>query len=338
MRHQRLLYAFLAASLCATASPVLAQESPPADDPAAKKSLDHYQKGRTAYDLGRFEEAIKEFEAAYETKPHPAYIYNLAQTYKQKGDHQKAVFYYRRYLKLEPTAKNREVIETRITELEDLIKKQADQREKPPDGLDTPDGQRTSPDATRPGTDPDVRTVAPMKPSVARLAVSAGPAFVSLGDGPPVPTQFSVFAQGAYTLHFGKLDLELGAGLGLTPMPFNTVDQTDTGTSLLLSAVGLIGVRYAVHPRVGLRLEAGAGYQSMGGLKAGNPFTVDNEESSAVGMFAARGAVGVDFRVAGGLLISVMPAFVFSPAPEKLDESISRVTRFEILVGIGYAL
>jgi hypothetical protein len=344
MRCHRPLLALLLV-LVSGATPAFAQE-----DEASRESKAHYQKGRTAYDLGRFDEAVKEFEKAYELKPDAAYIFNLAQTYKQKGDHQKAVFYYRRYLTLSPQAKNREAIEARIAELEDLIKKQADQKEKPPDGLnppENPDGPR--PDGPVPrdpamprdpdGTGTDVSVTAPARPTKVRLSVAAGPAFVSLGDGPTVPAQVSVFAQGAYTVNLAKLQVELGAAFGLTPIPYNTVDQTATGTSLLMSGLALVGVRYEVARRVGLRGEIGVGVQSMGGLKEGNPFTDENRESSAVTMLNVRAAVGVDFRVAGGFLITVMPAcFSFSPGAKRLDDPIDRITRFELLVGVGYAL
>src|SRR5262245_838725 len=100
-----------------------------------QSSLDHYKKGVTAYDLGKFDDAVDEFQKAYEIKPTPAYLYNIAQAYRQKGDASRAVFFYKRYLQKAPDAPNRETVEKRIAELEELARKQEDVKSKPPNSL-----------------------------------------------------------------------------------------------------------------------------------------------------------------------------------------------------------
>jgi hypothetical protein len=107
----------------------------------------------------------------------------------------------------------------------------------------------------------------------------------------------------------------------------------------MLSGVGLVGAKVNVHPRVGLRAEIGGGVLSMNGLDATNPFTDGGTASKALTMLTLRGSVGVDIHVVSGFLVTVMPvAFSFSPAPEVMVDSVKRVTRFELLVGVGYAL
>jgi tetratricopeptide (TPR) repeat protein len=102
--------------LCAATA--RAQDKPVDPKVAAKE---HYAKGTSFYDLGRYDEAIKEFEAAYQLKNDPAFLYNLAQSYRQAGNHERAVHFYKTYLRYVPNAKNRADIEEKIKTEEKLI-------------------------------------------------------------------------------------------------------------------------------------------------------------------------------------------------------------------------
>ena len=62
--------------------------------------------GQKAYDLGRFEEAIAHYSAAYEAMPLPALLFNLGQCHRQLGQSGQAAFFYGRYLDLAPKAPN----------------------------------------------------------------------------------------------------------------------------------------------------------------------------------------------------------------------------------------
>src|SRR4051812_47113433 len=109
-------------------------------DDAKAQSLDHYNKGKTHYDLGRFDEAIDEFQKAYELDQNPVYLFNIAQSYRQKGEPSRAIFFYKRFLSADPENPKRESVETRIKELEDLIKKGQEVKDKPPGEVSNPDG------------------------------------------------------------------------------------------------------------------------------------------------------------------------------------------------------
>jgi tetratricopeptide (TPR) repeat protein len=56
------------------------------------------EQGRQAQRDGRFDEAIRLYQEAYELAPHPAIFYNLGQAHRLKGDSQTALYYYRKYL------------------------------------------------------------------------------------------------------------------------------------------------------------------------------------------------------------------------------------------------
>jgi hypothetical protein len=52
---------------------------------AGDAAMSHYVSGRRAYDLGRFDEAIAEWEAAYAAKPDTSFLFNIGQAHRQAG-------------------------------------------------------------------------------------------------------------------------------------------------------------------------------------------------------------------------------------------------------------
>ena len=91
--------------------------SGPARAENTASAREHYQRGTKFYDIGRYDEAIREFEAAYEAKSDPAFIYNLAQAHRLAGHNQEALQLYRNYLRYVPSPPNRVDIDDRIRAL-----------------------------------------------------------------------------------------------------------------------------------------------------------------------------------------------------------------------------
>jgi tetratricopeptide (TPR) repeat protein len=100
----------LSALLALAAAPVRA------DDKTAAR--EHWERGTKFYDLGKYDDAIREFEAAYEAKSDPAFLYNLAQSHRLAGHNADALRFYRTYLRYVPKAPNRGDIEEQIKTLE----------------------------------------------------------------------------------------------------------------------------------------------------------------------------------------------------------------------------
>ena len=93
-----------------------------AAEPRRKQEVEsHYNQGMKQYTLGHFPEAIEEFEKAYDLKPEPIFLYNIAQSHRQNKNPERAAFFYRRYLEAEPRAKNRAEVEKRINDMEKLV-------------------------------------------------------------------------------------------------------------------------------------------------------------------------------------------------------------------------
>jgi tetratricopeptide (TPR) repeat protein len=109
---QRLNVLRLAALFVAMLSPVAFAQAEEGESRA------HFQAGTNHYNLGRFEEAIGEYRKAYELKNDPVFLFNIAQSYRQLGHADRALFFYRRYLSTAPESPHRNEVQTRIDELE----------------------------------------------------------------------------------------------------------------------------------------------------------------------------------------------------------------------------
>src|SRR5262245_49390539 len=58
---------------------------------------EHYRMAAKLYDLGRYLEAAKEYEAAYLAKEDTAFLFNMAQAYRLGGDYANALRAYRAF-------------------------------------------------------------------------------------------------------------------------------------------------------------------------------------------------------------------------------------------------
>src|SRR5262245_64370909 len=108
----------------------------------AKTSDELYKEGETLYNLGDFDKAAEAFKQGFALETNdskkPAYLYNVAQAYRQGNKCKDAAFFYKRYLSLkdQDTVKplkpeKRAEIEQRITELDECARTQDAIAQKP---------------------------------------------------------------------------------------------------------------------------------------------------------------------------------------------------------------
>ena len=71
---------------------------------ALKAAQEAFDRGQATYLAGRYPEAARAFAEAYEQKPFPQILYNLAASYEKAGDMARAVENYQLYLKMSPDA------------------------------------------------------------------------------------------------------------------------------------------------------------------------------------------------------------------------------------------
>lgn len=130
-----------------------------------KNADDWYKEGETQYNLGNFDRAAEAFKQGFALETNdskkPAYLYNVAQAYRQGNKCKDAAFFYKRYLSLkdQDTVKplkpeKRAEIEQRIGELEECARTQELIAKKPPDSTMPlePTGTKTGTGTTKTGT------------------------------------------------------------------------------------------------------------------------------------------------------------------------------------------
>ncbi|MEO8841981.1 MAG: tetratricopeptide repeat protein [Kofleriaceae bacterium] len=344
-----------------------------------KTADDWYKEGETQYNLGNFDKAADAFKQGYalETVDNkkPAYLYNVAQAYRQGKECKDAAFFYKRYVSLkdQDTAKplaadKRTEIEGWINELEDCEKNQESIAHKTPDTTIPAGPVGTNPTTTT-TTKPTTTTV-PTKvadtgggdgdgdggatdggdvhgsttieqPKLLSLRLTGGVAKVGAGNSTvPIEPTFNLFA--GYPIAVSpELVIDVGANIGFTPVPYTNSMTNAKATGQLISALADVGATYAVAPKIGLRGDLGVGVLVFGGISdAGNPFTAMGASTTgALGMFAVRAAVSVDYAFTPNVYGTVTPiAFSYSPAKTGLRDDIKSLTRLDFMLGIGYRM
>lgn len=88
------------------------------DDRGLVRAKKLYNEGEKLFALGKFSAALTKYEAAFEAKPLPAFLFNIGQCHRNLGDFDAAIFSFRKYLKLQPDAQNRDAVLDYIDELE----------------------------------------------------------------------------------------------------------------------------------------------------------------------------------------------------------------------------
>ena len=64
--------------------------------------------GEKLFALGKFDEALDEYQKAYDAKPLPDFLFNIGQCHRNLGDYEAAIFSFKKFLKLDPEAPNRD--------------------------------------------------------------------------------------------------------------------------------------------------------------------------------------------------------------------------------------
>jgi tetratricopeptide (TPR) repeat protein len=125
------LVVVLAVAAVTTAAPRAYAAAPAADDAGMKRAQGRFKKGEKLFALGRFSDALAEYQAAFEAYPLPEFLFNIGQCHRNLGAFDEAIFSFRKYLRLKPDAENREATEELIAELEAEKARQASKPVKP---------------------------------------------------------------------------------------------------------------------------------------------------------------------------------------------------------------
>lgn len=209
-----------------------------ADRADVSTAKQRYESGLRNFDLGRFEEAAEDFQAAYKLTGDPTLLFNTAQAYRQAHNFSKALLFYKTYLGAfarrgrEPP--NRQEVEERIAEAQQSLGAAASQPVTPaPEPPDTKEPATPSP----PPPKPPVVASAPRQPAPPPAgAVVAAPAR-------PVSTLRRVGI--ALTAIGGAALIVGGAMSGLAAASARKIEQAPRGPfDASLQDLEAAGIRY----------------------------------------------------------------------------------------------
>jgi tetratricopeptide (TPR) repeat protein len=228
MRHVMVAVLVSVVSICIARSPARADER--------ALAREHYQKGTKAYDLGVYDEAIKEYMEAYRIKDDPAILYNLGQAHRLAGHAAEAIRFYKMYLTKVPRASNRDEVQLKIDELSKLVDQQRKTQNLPPDqtikpsvdtptatpSSTTPTGSTTTPTGSTTTAQPEPST-APATATTTTTAPSDATGTPAAGTTSPVDVHAgrSKKIAGFAVLGVGVAALAAGIALGVTAKSYS---------------------------------------------------------------------------------------------------------------------
>jgi opacity protein-like surface antigen len=316
------------------------------------EAQEHFKRGVKLYNLGHFQEAIPEFEKAYDFDPQPILLFNIAQSHRQNGNKERALFFYRRYLEQEPNTAKRADVEQRMKELAQALQQENEQKQKPPTEVTPPPTTASpSPGAPQPATGtPAVPTPVVVAGSTApsgvtpwRIAVALGPTFVGFSGNQSVsaPVLFGLQFGGSYDfLHGGPSELRAGVSGLYTSLPYTVVNSNppQTASSSFWGALLTADYAYRVIDPLSLGAGVGVGVVWWAGLSEGNPFTVSQVGTSgAIPMPTLALSLHAEYLITPHLSVNLTPELLLNKTTsDGLTHAVSSIHRFDLDVGVGY--
>ena len=160
--------------------------------PADPKALAHLKQGNGFYKIGEFDKAIEEYKAGSLAEAAGVFQFNIAQSYRQQGNYEKAIWHYERFLAMrQPTGELKIMVDGFIKTMKDELEKAAARQEPTAPGpIDAAVADSTS--TTAPPAEPAVRTRS-WATGRRKAAIAIGAAgLIAIGAG----AWFGVRAQG----------------------------------------------------------------------------------------------------------------------------------------------
>lgn len=335
-------------------------QSAPATSQQVAAAQELFARATTAYNLGRFDEAVTLFSRAYEAWPQPEFLYNIAQSHRLARNCKQALHFYKRFrsIKDQDTAaplpqKKRDEVDKFIAELTECVANaersagtQPDTVVKPPSPASgTPPGAAPSAELSaasatgsrgamhRTGGDDANQSGAVADDATGPVIVrfTGGVAMLSAADL-GIPVQPVLRLGGGYPLHAGLATIEVGAALSYSPLPYLVMDEQKVGAMFGARLAAVAG--YPVAARLSLRGELGLGIVSLSGLVAGNPLSADRTANSFT-LPSLAVAVALDYAIARGFTATLSPlGLALSRGASGMYASSLR--EIDVVVGIGF--
>ena len=118
LNRARGLLSIAALALCVLAPWVARAET---DAEKKQRAKERYEIATRFYDVGKYGEAVKEYEEAYMLTGDPALLFNIGQAYRLWDHSEDAIRVYKNYLRQRPDAVNRADVEKKIADLDKVV-------------------------------------------------------------------------------------------------------------------------------------------------------------------------------------------------------------------------
>ena len=186
-------------------------------DEKAMSAKQHYEAGLASFNLQEYAKAIEEFEAGYRLRPDPVFLYNLGQAYRLSEKPERAIYFYRAFLRGSPNPPNRKEVDERIASLEKLVAEK------------------------RNAVTPPYSTLAPQeKPSVVEKPAVEKPVVVAITAPTTQPRDKPIYRRWWLWTAVGVAAVGLGVGLGVGL----TVGRSSSNPTIGTVGPGALSVRF----------------------------------------------------------------------------------------------
>jgi hypothetical protein len=338
---------FVALSLVAAAPARAQTPAAPAhaQTPAApgQAGQAHFDEAIKHYNLGRFAEAIAEFEKAYDADPAPILLFNIAQSHRQLGNKEKALFFYRRYIEQAPDAPNRPEVEQRMKDLAQSLEQEKELKQRPPTEVARQNGPAGGTVGGAPMAGPEVATSTTSAANAGTTGSASwavlgyvAPSFTSVsGQDIDIPMQLAIRIGGAYAFPLPSAQLTVGLDGVLAFVPYQTTDGGN-GTSTLPGILATGAYMRDVAPKLSIGAGVGAGVIWWSGLGSSSVIAPSVSVAGAIAMPSVEAELRATFAVLPQLFVVLAPQVLYSKPTSGLEQDISALWRFNINVGAGY--
>lgn len=156
MRRALRMLVLVALSTVGTVEPALGAPTP------RERAREHFERAEIDYRLGRFDEALRHYERAYELSTLPELLFNIGQCHRQLKHWERAISFYESYLRDTRELRNRSLVKELIAECRrELDRENAAQAPRP----EAPPPAPTLPEAPAPTITPDLTPPPPVNPA-----------------------------------------------------------------------------------------------------------------------------------------------------------------------------
>ena len=294
----------------------------------------HFDRGAKLYNLGHFQDAIGDFEKAYDLDPSPIFLFNIAQSHRQLGNKERALFFYRRYLEQAPNAANRDDVERRMKELQAALQQEAEVEAEAADrrGAARRDARHGAGAEPRRPSRRQARSVAPPPAARRRTArwqvpVGLGPAFPTIsGRRARSPTCRACSPPGSSSAtrsRCPRASWRVGVDLGYARLPYQRrapstrSSRGRAATSAVLGDARAVRYLYAVDARVQAGRRRRGRATSSGRASRREPLHPERRggQSGPSRCPASPGQLRGEVLLVGGLFVALTPELLWSRSP-----------------------